>query len=118
MAFEDLRCLYRDVFVKAICDLRPTLSVCSVSLTELARELGLFDPHVVVSSQPSGVYPTCSGAWVQIPTDDGLEDEERLAEICLDGEHWRTDGPPLSELLAVIDEAQERLRKGNLSEAC
>src|ERR671920_29262 len=50
------------------------------------------------------------------PTDDGARDGGRLAEICLEGKRWRTDGPPLSELLAVIDETQQRLREGGLSE--
>src|SRR5215210_6185217 len=115
VTFEDIRSVYRDVFVRAICDLRPTLPVRSASLCELERAFERFDPHVVVSSQPSEVSAAGCSAWVHIPTDDGLQDDERLAEICLDGEHWRTDGPPLSELLAVIDEAQERLREGSLS---
>ena len=72
---------------------------------------------MVVSSRPNGASPTGSGAWVHIPTDEATEDE-RLAEICLDGERWRTDGPQLSELLAIIDEAHERLRKGTLSKSC
>jgi hypothetical protein len=55
---------------------------------------------------------------VHIPTDDGLEDGERLGEICLEGDRWRTEGPPLSELLAVIDETYERLRQGSLSGSC
>jgi hypothetical protein len=118
VAFEDLRRLYRDVFVRAIRDLRPALIVRSASLAELERALGRFDPHVVVSSQPNGTHPIGSGVWVHVPTDDANRDDERLAEICLDGERWKTDGPPLSELLAVIDEAQERLREGGLSGSC
>ena len=118
VAFEDLRRLYRDVFVKAIRDLRPALIVRSASLAELERALGRFDPHVVVSSRRSGAHPAGSGAWVHVPTDDAKGDEERLAEICLDGERWKTKGPPLSELLAVIDGAQKRLREGSLSGSC
>jgi hypothetical protein len=118
VAFEDIRRLYRDVFVRAIRDLRPALSVRSASLDELDHELGRFDPHVVISSQPSGIHPAGSGAWVQIPTDDAKEDDDNIAQDCLDGERWRTDGPPLAELLEVIDEAYERLREGSLSEAC
>ncbi len=118
VAFEDIRFLYRDVFVRAIRDLRPTLAVRSASLDELAHVLGHFDPQVVVCSQPSHVHPASSGAWVHIPTDDAKEDEERLARICLDGEHWRTDGPPLSELLEVIDETHARLHEGTLSGSC
>lgn len=118
VAFEDLRHLYRDAFVRAIRDLRPALIVRSASLSELDRALGRFAPHVVISSQPNGTHPAGSGAWVHVPTDDAKGDDEWLAEICLDGTRWKIDGPPLSELLAVIDETQERLSEGSLSGAC
>jgi hypothetical protein len=118
VAFEDVRALYRHIFASAIRDLRPTLTVRSASLEGLEYELKHFDPHVVVCSLPNGTHPTGSGAWVQIPTDDAKEGDDRLAEICLGGERWRTDGPPLAELLAVIDEAQARLHEGSLSESC
>jgi hypothetical protein len=119
VAFEDVRSSYSRVIARAIRELRPGLGVRSIVLEELQRELVRFDPHVVVCSRPSGTHPsTRRGAWVHIPSDDGLEDDERLARICLEGEHWRTDGPPLSELLEVLDETHERLREGTLSEAC
>jgi hypothetical protein len=118
VAFEDVRRLYRDVFVRAIRELRPGHTVRSASLAEIERVLGRFAPHVVVCSQPNGTHLPDSGAWVCIPTNDGLEDGERLAEICLEGDRWRTEGPPLSELLAVIDETYQRLRQGNLSRSC
>jgi hypothetical protein len=118
VAFEDVRSVYGDIFVRAIGDLRPHLTMRSASLGELEHELTHFDPHVVVCSQPSGSHPAGSGAWVQITTEDAREDEELLAEICLDGEHWKTDGPPFSEVLEVIDETHKRLRAGTLSEGC
>ena len=118
VAFEDVRAVYRDVFARAIRELRPALSVRSASLGELEHELRRFDPHVVVSSQPSEVSASGCSAWVHVPTDDGLQDDERLARICLDGERWRTDGPPLVELLEVLDETEDRLREGSLSGAC
>lgn len=118
IAFEDRRSVYRDIFVRAISDLRPHLTVRSASLEELDHELGRFDPHLVLCSQTNGSHVASSGAWVQIPTDDTREDEELLAEICLDGEYWKTEGPPLSELLEVIDETEERLLEGSLSESC
>jgi len=129
VAFEEVRFVYSRAIARAIRQLRPGLEVRSsvleelerelVRFEELERELVRFDPHVVVCSKPNGTHPsTRRGAWVHIPTDDGLEDDERLARICLDGEHWRTDGPPLSELLEVLDETHERLREGVLSEAC
>ena len=118
VAFEDVRHLYRDVFVRAIRELRPAHTVRSASLAEIERVLGRFAPHVVVCSQPNGTQLPGRGAWVHIPTDDGLEDGEQLAEICLEGDRWRTEGPPLSELLEVIDETYERLRQGSLSGSC
>ena len=118
VAFEDVRSSYSRVIARAIRELRAGLDVRSIVLEELKRELVRFDPHVVVCSRPNGTHPSTRGAWVQIPSDDGLEDDERLARICLEGEHWRTDGPPLSELLEVLDETHERLREGTLSEVC
>ncbi len=55
---------------------------------------------------------------MEIPTEDGTDDDERLARICMGGERWKTDGPPLQEILEVLDETQERLRHGLLPAAC
>ena len=119
VSFEDLRCVYRETIAAALTDLRPALEVRSVALGELEWELRRFDPHVVVCSRPNGEeYPGGRGAWVHIPTDDETSDDERLAEVCLEGERWRTEGPPLAELLGVVDEAEERLRERNLAETC
>jgi len=118
VAFEGVRSVYSRTIVRAIRELRSGLDVRSSGLERLEEELESFDPHVVVSSRPNGEHPGSRGAWVHIPTDDDLEDGERLARICSDGEMWRTDGPTLSELLAVLDETQKRLREGDLSEAC
>jgi hypothetical protein len=119
VAFEDLRYLYRELLVRAILDSRLTLNVRSASLEELADVLLGFDPHVVVCSEPNDAHPPGSSAWVQIPTDDNpSEDYDRLARMCLDGEQWLSEGPRLSELFAVIDEAKERLEEGTLSGNC
>src|SRR5215203_4611758 len=118
VAFEGVRSVYSRTIIRAISELRSGLDVRSSGLERLKEELESFDPHVVVSSRPNGEHPGLRGAWVQIPTDDDLEEGERLARICLDGEMWRTDGPPLSELLEVLDETQKRLHEGHLSEAC
>ena len=118
VAFEEVRSVYSRTMARAIRELRTGLSVRSSGLEELEQELESFAPHVVVCSRPNGTHPSARGAWVHIPTEDGLQDEERLARICLEGEHWSTDGPPLSELLGVLDETYKRLRAGELSEAC
>ena len=111
--------MYADAIAWAIRELRSGLNVRSAILEELEQELGDFDPHVVVCSQSKSMHASSvRGAWVEIPTEEGLEDEERLARICLDGEQWRTDGPQLAELLEILDETHKRLREGELSEAC
>jgi hypothetical protein len=118
VAFEDIRSLYREILVRALLDSRPTLHMRSASLEELPGMLLDFEPHVVVCSEPNDVYPSGSGAWVQIPTDNPSEYYAQPAQLCLDGEHWLTEGLYLSELIAIIDKAKERLDKGTLSGDC
>lgn len=119
VAFEDARRAYREAIALAIGELRPALEVRPAPLADIGHELGRFDPHVVVSSRPNGGHPGRRGAWVHIPTEDEADDaEELLARVCVDGESWRTEGPPLAELLEVVDRTEERLREGSLTEAC
>ena len=51
VAFEDLRFLYRDLFVRAIRDLRPTLTVREF-LEELAHVLW----HAGIQHSPTAVF--------------------------------------------------------------
>ena len=118
VAFEDARSVYREAIALAVGELRPDLQVRSAALADIERELRRFDPHVVVCSRPNGKHPGGRGAWVHVPTEDGATDDGRLARVCLDGKSWRTDGPPLAELLEVVDRTEERLREGRLTEAC
>lgn len=117
VSFDDLHRSYTGVIARALRDLRPHLEVREVPLAELDRQLRFFEPHVVVCSQPSGAYHGGRGTWVEIPTED-YADDKQLAQICLGGEQWKTDGPPLREILEVIDQTQERLHQGRLSEKC
>jgi hypothetical protein len=87
VAFEHARSVDSHSITRAIRELRPGLEVRSSLLGELDRELEGFDPHVVVCSRPQRTHPGVRGAWVHIPTEEGLREDERLASICLDGEH-------------------------------
>ena len=118
VAFEDARGVYGEAIARALGELRPDLEVRRAPLAEIHRELCSFDPHVVVCSQLNGEHPGGRGAWVQVPTDDGADDEERLAQLCLEGERWNTEGPALGEILAVIDETRRRLGERNLTATC
>ena len=118
VAFEDVRGVYREAIARALGELRPDLEVRPAPLAEIHRELRGFDPHVVVCSRKNGGHPGGRGAWVQVPTDDGADDGERLAQLCLEGERWDTEGPTLGEILAVVDETRRRLRERGLTAAC
>ena len=118
VAFEDARGVYREAIARALGGLRPDLQVRSAPLAELYRELRGFDPHVVVCSQLNGERPGGRGAWVQVPTDDEADDDGRLAQLCLEGERWNTEGPTLGEILDVIDETCKRLRERDLTATC
>jgi hypothetical protein len=121
VAFEDMHCVYSHVIGRAIRLLQPGLDVRLSVPEELERDLVSFDPHMVICSRaPKGTHlSTRRGAWVHVPTDDGLKDDERLARIYLDGELWKTtDGPPPPVLVEVLAETHERLGEGALSETC
>ena len=118
VAFEDARGVYREAIARALGELRPNLQVRPAPLADIGRELRDFDPHVVVCSRLNGERPGGRGAWVQVPTDDEADDEERLAQLCLEGERWNTEGPALGEILAVIDETCRRLRERDLTATC
>ena len=118
VAFEDARGVYREAIARALGKLRPDLEVRPAPLAEIGRELRSFDPHVVVCSQKNGEHPGGRGAWVQVPTDDEADEEERLAQLCLEGERWDTEGPTLGEILDVVDETRRRLRERGLTAAC
>ena len=118
VAFEDVRSVYRDIIARALGELRPDLEVRPASLAETERELRSFDPHVVVCSQKNGEHPGGRGAWVQVPTDDEADEEERLAQLCLEGERWGTEGPTLGEILEVVDETGRRLHERRLAGRC
>ncbi len=117
VAFEDARGVYGEAIARALAELRPDLEVRRAPLDEIDRELCGFDPHVVVCSRKNGEHPGGRGAWVQVPTDDGADDGERLAQLCLEGERWDTEGPTLGEILDVVDETRRRLRERGLTAA-
>ncbi|CAA9534977.1 MAG: hypothetical protein AVDCRST_MAG05-4765 [uncultured Rubrobacteraceae bacterium] len=118
VSFEDVRGVYGEAIARALGELRPGLEVRTAPLSGIGRELRLFDPHVVVCSQPNGERPGGRGAWVQVPTDDETGDEGRPARLCLGGERWDTEGPTLEEILDVIDETSRRLRETGLAGTC
>jgi hypothetical protein len=52
---------YREVIARGIGNHRPHLQVRHAGLEELKRELVLFDPHAVISSQPGAASTLAAG---------------------------------------------------------
>jgi hypothetical protein len=59
-----------------------------------------FDPHAVISSQPTSIDPGSRAVWVE---------PSFSADICLDGNYVSACNPTLVEVLSVLDEAEELL---------
>ena len=115
VAYEEMYRSYRRVIAKAIEDLRPHLRVHSVALGAMEVELARFDPHVVICSRPRTEYPSggSRAAWVELPVEPA-----QAGDVCLDGEHEGRVNPDLRKVLSVLDEVEERLRRGVLVENC
>ena len=67
VAFEDVRYVYAGTIARAIRELRPGLRVRSTVLEDLDRELGGFDPNVVVCSRPDGEHPSARARGSTFP---------------------------------------------------
>ena len=67
VAFEDARRAYREAIASAIGELRPAFEVRPASLADIGRELGRFDPHVVVCGGPGRPDPDNGAARVGRP---------------------------------------------------
>jgi hypothetical protein len=116
VAYEEMYRSYRSVIAKAIEDLRPHLQVRCVPLGAAMEEaLVRFDPHVVICSRPSAEYPMggSRAGWVEMPVEPA-----QAGDICLEGEHEGAANPDLRKVLSVLDEAEEKLRRGELVENC
>ena len=102
VVYDDEYRTHREVIAAGIQVLRPRASVTTCSLGELGRELGRFDPQVVVCGWPGAADPGDRPAWVQLPLAPGGPAKVRV------GGHRRESPYLLLEgLLTVVDEAEE-----------
>ena len=106
VAYEYRYRFYREVIARAIRDHRPHLQVRHVGLDELRKELVLFDPQAVVSSQPNGIDTTNTVVWVVLPVEPSSP-----AEFCLGGKHVKASNLSLAEVLCVLDEAKALIQE-------
>jgi hypothetical protein len=84
---------------------RPRVEVVAAGLGGLGKEVTRFDPHLVICSRPNTVDLGGRPAWVELPPDP-----DKLAEICIDGQHSMAFNPALKDLLSVLDETEKLAR--------
>lgn len=92
---------------------RPHFDTRSVEVSALREELARFEPHVVICSRSSRDYPGGRAAWFEMPVEPS-----EWSDVCIGGDHEKDLNPGISQVLRFLDEAEERLRSGTLSEDC
>jgi hypothetical protein len=107
VAFGDEHRAYREVIAAGIRILRPRADVAIATPTEIEGEIGRFDPQVVVCGQPGIADPGDVPAWVELPVEP-----QRPARIRVGGSRRAAVNLELEGLLAVVDEAEELVGKG------
>ncbi len=107
VAFGDEHRAYREVIAAGIRILRPRADVATATLTEIEGEIESFDPQVVVCGRPGIADPGDVPAWVELPVDP-----QRPAKIRVGGSRRTSGNLELEGLLAIVDEAEELVGKG------
>ena len=69
---------------------RPRAEVVAAGLGRLEEKVTHFDPHLVTCSRPNTVDLGGRPAWIELPPDP-----DKLAEICVDGQHSEATNPAL-----------------------
>ena len=96
---------YRQVIGQAIQALRPHMEVVVLDPDTLGAGVTRLDPDLVFANRPDDSAPTGSPAWVEF-----RPYEEPPAKVCLAGRTWELEAVELSDLLSIVDEAEELAR--------
>jgi hypothetical protein len=71
----------------------------------LQAEVAYFDPHLVITSQPSSTNHNGRLSWIQLSVDPN-----QPSLMCVDGNQWESLNPSLEELLDRVDETERVVR--------
>lgn len=107
IAFEEPHYIYSEAVKEILRKHRPHIPVMNVPLKALKDHLDRFVPHLVVSSESNTVDPGGTAAWIEISPEPA-----ELSTFWLDGQHSELSNPRLTELLTLVDEAEELVQKG------
>jgi hypothetical protein len=95
---------YRQVIGRTIQALRPHIEVVVLDPDTLEAGVARLEPELVFANRPTS---SSSGgpAWVEF-----RPYEEPPARVCLFGRRWELSEVELSDLLSIVDEAEELSR--------
>jgi hypothetical protein len=71
----------------------------------LRAEIAYFDPHLVITSQPSSTYHNGRLSWIRLSIDP-----DQPSMMCVDGQQWQPLNPSLEELLDAVYETERVVR--------
>lgn len=113
IAYEKSYRAYNGAVQLVIRELRPQVELSNVYLRSLAYELGHFDPHLVVCSEPNEVDPGGRPAWFELSPEPA-----ETSEVCLAGGRSEITNPDLEALITIIDKTEELVQAGNAPGGC
>ena len=96
---------YRQVIGRAIQALRPHVEVVVLDPATLGAGVARLDPDLVFADRPAASSSSGGPAWVEF-----RPYEEPPARVRLAGRTWELEEVELSDLLSIVDEAEELSR--------
>lgn len=96
---------YRQAMGQAIQALRPHIEVVVLDPDTLEAGVARLEPHIVFANRPDAPAPTGRPAWVEF-----RPYEEPPARVHLAGRRRELAEVELSDLLSLVDEAEELAR--------
>ena len=96
--------LYREAIAGALQKHRPHLEVRTVAPEDLDGEVVRFEPHLVFCHQATAKVRERVPSWVEVAYEDSID-----AAASISGESSKIHNIATSNLLSILDSAQERL---------
>ena len=96
--------LYREAIANALRRHRRHLDVRIAAPADLDKEVDRFEPHLVFCNQATTKVRESVPSWVEVAYEDSID-----AAACVRGQHSKIEDISTSNLLSIVDIAQERL---------
>ena len=106
IAYEETYLAYAESFGAAVRLAEPLAEVRVSGLLDLWAEVSRFEPHLVISSQPTDTIPGV-GAWFTLSPEPNEPSEFRLGE-----EVWTCTNPDLGSLGRIVEAVGGLVRDG------